>query len=247
MRKPKTVAPGKLVSVNGHKMHVFSEGQGNKTFIFMSGSGTACPTLDFKPLWSLLSNKHKIVVVEKAGYGWSESTSSPRDIDTILSETREALKLAEIEAPYFLIPHSFSGLEALYWSQKYPSEVKGIIGLDSAIPKAYEIGKLPPKFIMKILNMIGAFSDDMVNESNFVKENANKVKNLPLPVDTPIYFFLSNGKGLLGIKNWEEMMINFLSDFKVGKHMSLGCGHYVHRYEAKKIATEINAFVSSIV
>lgn len=57
--------PGKLVNVNGHEMHVFWEGNGGKTLVFMAGSGTCCPTLDFKPLWSLLTKRHRIVVIEK--------------------------------------------------------------------------------------------------------------------------------------------------------------------------------------
>lgn len=39
-----------------------------------------------------------------------------------------------------------SGIEALYWANKYPDEIKGIVGLDPAVPKAYEN--------MKINNML---------------------------------------------------------------------------------------------
>lgn len=31
-----------------------------------------------------------------------------------------------------------SGLEALYWAQQYPGEVSAIVGLDMAVPQAYE-------------------------------------------------------------------------------------------------------------
>lgn len=130
--------PGHIVEVNGHKMHVYIEGDGGETLVFMSGGGTSSPVLDFKSLYSLLADNYKIVVVEKAGYGFSEITDSERDIDTILSETREALLKSEIEGPYILIPHSMSGIEALYWAQVYPDEVKAIIGLDMAIPIVYE-------------------------------------------------------------------------------------------------------------
>lgn len=130
--------PGHVVDVNGHEMHVYTEGAGEETLVFMSGGGTSSPVLDFKSLYALLSDRYKIVVVEKAGYGFSEVTDSERDIDTILSETREALLKSEVEGPYILIPHSMSGIEALYWAQVYPDEVTAIIGLDMAIPKAYE-------------------------------------------------------------------------------------------------------------
>ena len=44
---------GELVEVNGHKMSVYTEGDGDKTLVFMSGGGTCSPILDFKSLYSL--------------------------------------------------------------------------------------------------------------------------------------------------------------------------------------------------
>lgn len=132
------IPTGQMVEVNGHDMHIYSEGEGDKTLVFMSGGGTSSPVLDFKSLYSLLSTNHKIVVVEKAGYGFSEIADIDRDIDTILSETREALSKSGIDGPYILCPHSMSGIEALYWAQNYPNEVRAIIGLDMAVPDSYQ-------------------------------------------------------------------------------------------------------------
>lgn len=129
---------GELVEVNGHNMSVYTEGSGDKTLVFMSGGGTCSPILDFKSLYSLLSNEYKIAVVEKFGYGFSDVVDESRDIDTMLSETRMALKKADAEGPYVLCPHSMSGLEALYWAQKYPEEVEAIVGLDMAVPGYYD-------------------------------------------------------------------------------------------------------------
>lgn len=138
-RERKLLTPlGKLVEVNGHNMSVYTEGEGDKTLVFLSGGGTCSPILDFKSLYSLLSNEYKIVVVEKFGYGFSDVVDEQRDIDTMLSETRMALEKAGIEGPYVLCPHSMSGLEALYWAQKYPEEVEAIIGLDMAVPAYYD-------------------------------------------------------------------------------------------------------------
>ena len=133
---------GELVEVNGHNMSVYIDGDGDKTLVFMSGGGTCSPILDFKSLYSLLSNEYKIAVVEKFGYGFSDVVNEDRDIDTILNETRMALNKAGIEGPYVLCPHSLSGLEALYWAQKYPKEVEAIIGLDMAVPNYYDEMKI---------------------------------------------------------------------------------------------------------
>jgi len=154
---------GKVVRVGEHNMHVFIEGQGSKTLVFLSGHGTACPTLDFKPLWSRLTDIYKIAVVERFGYGWSDITKAPRDLSSVLANTREALTLAEIKPPYVLVPHSLSGLEAVYWAQNYPQEVGSIIMLDPSVPEMAETIK--PSFIMKIaLNIMGKMSKNMSEE-----------------------------------------------------------------------------------
>ncbi len=151
--------PGKIVEVNNHKMHVYADGQGAITLVFMSGHGTTGPALDFKPLWKRLINEYRIVVVEKAGYGWSDVSSAPRDIATILDETRKVLKLAGEEGPYVLIPHSMSGLEALYWAQIYPDEVMAIIGLDPSVPdfvqQSIELSQKTTLYLMYFVSRIG--------------------------------------------------------------------------------------------
>lgn len=133
---------GELVEVNGHQMSVYVEGNGDKTIVFMSGGGTCSPILDFKSLYTTLLDSYKIVVVEKLGYGFSEVVDKDRSIDSVLEDTRTALEKAGIEGPYVLCPHSMSGIEALYWAGKYPEEVEAIIGLDMAVPKAYEDYKI---------------------------------------------------------------------------------------------------------
>lgn len=133
---------GQMVEVDGHKMSVYIEGEGETTLVFMSGGGTCCPILDFKSLYSLLSDDYKVAVVEKFGYGFSDIVDTSRDIDSILEDTRAALSAAGLHAPYVLCPHSMSGLEALYWAQKYPDEVSAIIGLDMAVPQYYDSMKI---------------------------------------------------------------------------------------------------------
>jgi pimeloyl-ACP methyl ester carboxylesterase len=136
--------PGQMVAVNGRRLHVYAEGErGDLTLVFLSGSGTTAPTLDFKGVYGRLADDYRVVVVERAGYGWSEdSGGAARDIETVMQETRLALQAAGESPPYVLLPHSMSGLEALHWGNRYPDELAAIVGLDAAVPPIYEI--LPP-------------------------------------------------------------------------------------------------------
>lgn len=129
---------GKEVTVNGHQMNVYIKGEGSETIVFLSGAGIASPILDFKNLTDSLSKKYKVVVVERAGYGFSEDSDQSRDVMTVLSETRQALSQAEVSGPYVIVSHSMASLESLAWQEKYPDEVKALVGLDWALPASYE-------------------------------------------------------------------------------------------------------------
>jgi len=129
---------GQLVEVDGHNMCVYTEGEGEHTLLFLSGSGTPAPILDFKSLYSLLSDDYRIVVIEKYGYGFSDIVDTERSFTTILRQDREALEKAGIEGPFILCPHSMSGLEAIMWAQDYPDEVEAIVGLDNVLPRTYD-------------------------------------------------------------------------------------------------------------
>ena len=129
---------GQSVLVNGHQMNVYVEGDGPETIVFLSGAGIASPILDFKNLTDSLSKNYKIVVVERAGYGFSEDSNLSRDVMEVLSETRQALSQANIKGPFIILSHSMASLESLAWQGKYPDEVKALIGLDWAMPSSYE-------------------------------------------------------------------------------------------------------------
>ena len=246
----------------------------------MAGGGTCSPILDFKSLYSLLSDTYRIVVVEKFGYGFSDVVDRDRDIDSILEDTRTALAAAGLNAPYVLCPHSMSGLEALYWARKYPDEVSAIIGLDMAVPEYYESMNINIPLIhiagwaanMGVTRFIPGISDSdaikygmlsenekeiykavfynrtatvtMINETEQVKENAEKVNGMGVP-QLPMLLFISNGSGGTGFdkETWRKIPIEYLSQVDGGKYIELNCPHYVHDYEYKAISENIIAFL----
>ena len=129
---------GKTFLVNGHKINVYVEGDGPETIVFLSGAGIASPILDFKNVSDSLSKKYKVVIVERAGYGYSDDSNQSRDVTEVLSETRQALSQANISGPFIILSHSMASLESLAWQEQYPNEVEALVGLDWALPSSYE-------------------------------------------------------------------------------------------------------------
>ncbi len=170
-------APGTLVEIdgNGSEIHVYAEGAGDVTLVFMAGFGTSSPFYDFKALTEEFADDYRIAVVERAGYGWSDVSGRDRDIDTVLEETRLSLERAGEAPPYVLFPHSMAGIEALHWANRYPDEVVSIIGLDPLVPEYHRQSPEKPK-LSRVLTFL-ARSGLMRNQPDVCRDNVPAVRS----------------------------------------------------------------------
>jgi len=122
---------GKLVKVKGKNMHVRQMGSGEKIIVLLPGLNEPLPSVENAPLMRELSKKYTVCIVELFGYGYSDSTDTPRTNGNYVEEIREALILAGLNPPYVLMPYSASGVYAEYYAAKYPDEISALILLDS--------------------------------------------------------------------------------------------------------------------
>lgn len=189
--KSQNKAPGQMVEVDGEKMHVYMQGEGSHTIVLMSGLGTVSPVLDYEPLIQALSKNNKVVVVEPFGYGWSDQTSKARTAQNMVEELRQALVEAGITEPVTLMPHSISGLYAMYYANTYPEEVEAVIGIDCTLPKmCHYFGEEEPSMpsFMQYLAPLGIFRLDVTFRpedayptsglENYSKENLELTKRM---------------------------------------------------------------------
>jgi len=191
-KEKKLIKPiGTIVKVNGKGFHLYAEGKktSKPTLLIMAGSGVPAPSLEYKVLYAKLSSRFRVVVPEKAGYGYSDVTKNSRDVETLVNETRTALQLAGETPPYILMPHSYSGIEALYWSQKHPQEISAIVGLDMAVPEAcLSIKWKIPKFELKlfgIMRQMGLFRIPFMKVSKYTELSKQEEKQ---------YYYLAYAK-----------------------------------------------------
>lgn len=266
---------GRLLEVSSHKIHVYA--QGDKTapaIVFMSGHCTAAPVYDFKVLYEKLLPEFRVIVIEKFGYGYSDIYSSPCDIDSLVSVQRQALAAAGEGGPYILSPHSMSGLEAIRWKQKFPNEVRAIIGIDMATPLSFsvwtdeEIKKTVR--LMKILratrlgSLLSSVSGLSLTEDELRQHKLLKKRNVfNICCIDEAREVLNNarvvGEGgnvqcptLLFSSNGEDQERDWLKNQQrfaeiVGARLvSYDCGHYIHHFKSDEMRDEIIRFVNSL-
>lgn len=189
---------GKIVQVNGSPLHVYSKGSGKYTVVFAAGFGEFCPYVSFYPLHNEISKDDRVVVYDKPGYGWSDTTEKERDIDIITEEIHGALVSAGEKPPYIFVAHSMGALETIRFAQLYKNELKGIVLIDGRNPELYNIiGKVSytaklrvalfhkaVKFLNNIglsrlvLSMPGLYSDKIFADKNKLSLISEELKEL---------------------------------------------------------------------
>lgn len=134
---------GRLVKVGDANMHLYESGTDNKLpLVFATDIGVNVPYVETYSLHSKLAHSHPVSVYDKPGYGWSEMTSAPRDIDTICKEIHTLLHSSEIPddedtyiEPFIFVGYGMSSLEILRYAQLYPDDVAGIVLIEGASPQ----------------------------------------------------------------------------------------------------------------
>ena len=266
---------GEYVTINNQKIHIYKNGNKDKPkLVFMSGSGTVAPVYDFKVLYEKLIENYRIIVIEKFGYGYSDITDYPCDIDSLVELQRQVLELSNESGPYILVSHSASGLEAIRWEQKYPNEVKAIIGIDMTNPFTYKnwsSEQIDQRIkLMKKGQKIGIYKllsckinrsltkEEILQQKLLRKRNAfNKCYINEAKEVLNNSSIIENGKSiecpiLLFVSNGKQTSKNWIysqNEFanKVNAEViHYDCGHYMHYYKSNEICNDIKKFINKL-
>lgn len=135
------IPPGKMEDVNGHAMHIYSQGSPDSpyTIVLAAGSGTTSPYADFYPLYSRIDKEQRVILYERPGYGWSEPLHKQQNVDSMAKELHELLSKSGESGPYILLAHSMGSLELINYAMLYPNEVAGVVLIDGISPE-YAMG-----------------------------------------------------------------------------------------------------------
>lgn len=266
---------GELVTVFGHKIHIYRAGNTNAPkILFMSGHCTIAPVYDFKVLYEKLLPDFRVIVIEKFGYGYSDIFNSPCDIDTLVAMQRQALEMLGEEGPYILAPHSMSGIEAIRWKQKFSEEVSAIIGIDMATPLSFSVWteEEMQKTVrlmkvlrgLKIAGILSSVTNLSLTEEEFKQHKLLKKRNtFNICCINEAKEVLNNSRVVGDDGDIQCPMLLFCSngedqerDWVVNQEkfaLSMGarlisydCSHYIHHFKSDEMRKEINEFVNSL-
>ena len=116
---------GKSFDIGGRTLNIYCSGSGSPTVILEGG-------------YSWVNEQPEIAKFtqacwyERAGQGWSDPGPSPRTASAMAGDLHDLLRVAAIPPPYVLVGASFGGFPVRVFAGKFPSEMAGIVLVDSS-------------------------------------------------------------------------------------------------------------------
>ena len=149
----KPVPPGELVDVNGTKLHIRAVGQKNDLPTLVLEAGAGNDTDVFHWITEGLKKNMRIVSYDREGKWFSESTKDSISSEFYANQLHQLLENSGEKPPYILVGHSMGGPYNQIFRELYPSEVEGMVFLDSSHPEQW-----------KRLGVNGLIEDNQITE-----------------------------------------------------------------------------------
>jgi pimeloyl-ACP methyl ester carboxylesterase len=132
-------APGRLVDVGGYRLHIHCVGQGGPTVVLDHVGATSSAQ------WALIqpeiAGTTRVCAYDRAGFGWSDRATTPRDAQQKALELHTLLTNAGERGPYVLVGHSHGAFVVRMYAAAYPDDVAGLALVDPGIP--YDAAGVP--------------------------------------------------------------------------------------------------------
>jgi pimeloyl-ACP methyl ester carboxylesterase len=133
-------APGRLIEVQGHELHIHCTGSGPPTVVVDAGAGAW--SIFYAHIQKRLTGA-RVCTYDRAGLGWSAPRPGPRTSDRMVEELHLLLHAAGVQPPLVLVGHSLGGYNVRIYQARYPEEVGALVLLDAAHEEQWE--RLPPR------------------------------------------------------------------------------------------------------
>jgi pimeloyl-ACP methyl ester carboxylesterase len=123
--------PGRLVDVEGLRLHLDCRGQGDPTVVFESGLGD--PALAWALVQPEVARFTRACSYDRAGAGYSDEPryDRARDGRALVGDLHALLSAAGVTGPYVLVGHSFGGLLVRLFAATFPAEAVGVVLVDA--------------------------------------------------------------------------------------------------------------------
>lgn len=123
---------GRMIAMGGARQHIHCLGAGRPTVILEAGAYSH--SVNWALLHPQIAATHRVCAYDRPGLGWSEARPGPTDGPTRMRQLRALLDAADEKGPFVLVGHSYGGVLARAFLREFPSDIVGLVAVDSASP-----------------------------------------------------------------------------------------------------------------
>ncbi len=253
-----TVAPmheKNMADVNGEKLELVRAGKDRPVIVLISGYG-ADVDYSWAKILPEVATMGTVIAYNRFGYGNSDRTEVPQTGNAVISTLRQLLNAEKLAPPYILVGHSIGGAYANLYARQYPTEVAGVVLLDSSHPDQEEKLRSQQNFLQRGLSRVLLALDKYVHsrhsELASFAETAHQIKqagpfpDIPLTVITAGQmpgFFAS--EGTMGVH--EENQRDLAAMSSQGRQIvAENSGHFVQNDEPGIVVNAIREIVNAV-
>ncbi|MEV4097129.1 alpha/beta fold hydrolase [Streptosporangium saharense] len=121
-------APGRLIDVGGHRLHLYCTGSGSPTVVLEAGLAES--SASWEVIQRRLSTRSRVCSYDRAGYAWSQEGPSPRTAERLAGELHALLTASGEAGPYVMVAHSFGGNVVRVFADRWRSLTAGLVLID---------------------------------------------------------------------------------------------------------------------
>ena len=122
--------PGRLVQVDGRKLHLHCSGKGSPTVLLMAG-GSAF-SIDWDLVQPRIADTTRVCSYDRAGLGWSDPGPADETVEQTIRDLHELLRTAREQGPYVLVGASIGGVFIRAYQRAFPDEVAALVFSNSS-------------------------------------------------------------------------------------------------------------------
>lgn len=235
----------RLVAAGGVRLHIQCAGEraaGAPLVVLEAGAGNGAKT--WRDVFDPIAQFARVCAYDRQGLGTSEATPKPQPFAEVVETLHALLGAAGERPPYVMAGHSYGGALVRLYAMRYPSEITGLVLIDSshedqvkrfaALPPP-PAPPAPPAQMMETIDLPG-----MAAELGPARWQAN----IPLVVltRTPNTGPLSDQRGEI----WQELQRELATRSPQAEHIvATRSGHYVQNDEPALVIDTIRRVVKN--
>jgi len=176
---------GQAVDIGGRTLNLYCSGNGTPNVILEGGGNS--PGYGWLLLQSEMAVFTRACWYDRAGVGWSDPPPYPRTSASVASDLHEALQRAGVLPPYVMVGGSVGGEYVRIYTARYPTDVAGLVLVDSASPDMRE-----PDFALSPVNRMSGSTRHLIcialpamTRLGIIRFVASRERRTPPPDFTP--------------------------------------------------------------